>query len=209
MTWRIFPLLGVLTTLVLLTGCLPEGRSPAASAVVGSRWAIESRSVGPLSLGMTIPEARRALGAGWRLDPPPARPILVPDAAFRVRDSSGKEVARVFLTDTLNPLKPGNTIGSIEAVAASCETLHGVRPSQFVTEVTAVYGQPTFRQHQDVGTETVSFARQPAGLTFFVADDDGSSAGIYDPRVDDGNGHWTSQAHHATARITAIAVGTR
>jgi len=177
--------------------------------VVGSRWAIESRSIGPLTLGMTIPEARRALGPAYRLVPPPARPVLVVDAGYRVLDQSGKEIAQIFLTDTLNPLKSGNTIAMIEATAGSCQTLHSVRPGHYVTEVTAIYGQPTFRQHQDVGTETVSFARQPAGLTFFVTGGQGLSAGNYEARVDDGNGNWISQSHHAAARITSIAVGAR
>lgn len=187
---------------LILTGCTsaPEKSSPALEP---SSRIISARSVGEIQLGMTVAEARVALGNKAMVMDPPNQPFIVINAFHIVRDRTGKKLMELLVDDFRQPNIPGNPIVTIRAMDRSLVTGEGVYPGMTIAQAAVVYGAPTLRKslEEGFGGEWVSFPRAPLGLRFSVRGPEGGQAGLYPP------GLFQSERSVEGARIEAIEIG--
>jgi hypothetical protein len=138
--------------------------APNASASLQRDWAITAEGVGPIRLGQTLAEARRAS----------------PGTVFE-RRSDGEGVALVQVTrgrdttlvvyagedDVGKPVDWSKTIERIEVFGSALATGQGVRPGALVADVEKIYGKVTEISVSEIESrEYVTFHRQPSWLTF-------------------------------------------
>jgi len=204
---KTLPLFGgwpVLTALILsFAGC---SHTPAPTGnIISSRgaWLIGKNSIGPLRVGMTLPEAAAALGPDYQIRPPMERPLIFLDAYYVVSDLTGREVVRFLMAgDISRPTAPGNTIGSITATSPVVTTPEGVSPGMFISSAERILGPAAFEMEaESMGGEWVSFKSQPSYLAFAT----NGKAGIYhSPPL---SGQLTTMEYHPMAVIESISVG--
>lgn len=182
-----------------LAGCAGLGGAKSAG---GS--SIGPAAVGALSPGMTLEEAKAALGTEAEIFPPAPNPVMIWDAEYTVKDRSGRTLMTFLPLDPFRPGAPGNVISSITARDGAYATSGGARPGMKILEVAQIYGPATLTQEvEGTGLETIRFLHQPAYLKFTVSPD----AGIYsDPPVP-GAAERSTGLYHPRARVTGITVG--
>jgi hypothetical protein len=127
-------------------------------------YLITASSIGPIKLGMTLDEARRAF----------------PIATFeRTSDGDGmalvsigvdKEVLMSVYADEDNseaPIDGSKKITFIEALSALCATKNGIHPGLKVLDTEKILGKTKEIQKSEIESrEYISFANQPKALTF-------------------------------------------
>ena len=176
------------------TGGSNESRTGTGSQVSAQpdKYLISKSGIGPLRLGTTLEQARRAL----------------PSANF-VRASDGDGVALVKVTlganesmfvwaeeeDAAAPIDWSKKITTIETFSPAFHTAEGARPGTLVRQVEALLGKVKNAPRSEIESRVyVVFEAQPAYLTFRM-DDVGPEDEAHRARVD------------PRARILSIAVG--
>ncbi len=189
-------LFAVVVSLGLL-GC----QSPA-SRPSGGPWVIGPDSVGPIRKGMTVTEVRAVLDRGCHVVAPMARPIMVSDAEFVVRDAAGRDVAAFEMADTFNPLAAGNVISRVIALGAGVNAPGRVHPGMRIADAARIYGPAELSMEMEAtGLEMLRFRNQPAFLTISPS----RNAGIFSdpPR----SGISVTENYRPDAVIARIATG--
>ncbi len=167
----------VVSMVAALTACGPTDAAPRAAdgpavgePVPDERGAnatlascvIGAGAVGPVRLGATLDEARRAF----------------PQASF-ARSSDGDGAALVTVTradtalmslhaledDAEAPIDWSRAIVFIETFSAACRTAEGIGPGSLVVDVERTYGPTTRITLAEIESrEFIEFERQPAGM---------------------------------------------
>lgn len=173
-----------------LWGCARASAAPASRLVTSS-------GVGPVKLGMTVAQARRALAR----------------SQFK-RGSDGEGVAlievvqggRVVMTlfadepDRARPINERARVSFIEVWGKNYATRAGVRPGMLIREVERRYGRLKQITTSEIEQrEYAEFARAPAGLGFRV-EAPGSQAGRYR------SGSRTTTRYVPSARLLTITI---
>jgi len=133
---------------------------------VGAQYAITENGIGPVKLGMTLLEAKRAF----------------PNAIFS-RGSDGEGVALVNVStkeslvmvlfanegDRNKPIDWSKRISSIEAFSSRCSTRLGVRPGGLVAEAEKQYGKVLKIVKSEIeARQFVEFKKQPRSMIFRI-----------------------------------------
>jgi hypothetical protein len=167
---------------------------PSASPVQesGTRL-ITASAMGPVRLGVTLDEARRALpGASFRRRSDG-------DGAALVEIAFGQEDKLSVWADEDDPASPidwSKRIVTIETFSAAFHTRDGIHPGSLVTEAARLFGPVREIVKSEIESrEYVTFARQPRTLTFRL-----DYTGIFSP----GRRQTTSFA--PGAKISSIAI---
>lgn len=124
---------------------------------------ISPHGIGPVRLGQTIGDARRAIPwakFGRTSDG---------DGAALVEVTFGPETSVIVWADEDDPSAPidwSKSITAIETFSLTCHTVDGIHPGMLVADVEKVFG-PVERivESEIESREYVSFERQPASLT--------------------------------------------
>lgn len=194
--------IGCLLLGLVLAGCVvpPEKTVPESKA---PPRVISARLVGEVQLGMTIQEAKVALGEKVLVVNPPNQPLIIINALHVVRDRTGNKLMELLVDDFRQPNTPGNPIVTIRATDRSLITAEGVYPGMTIVEAAAIYGAPTLRKsaEEGFGGEWVSFPGAPVGLRFSVFGPGWGQAGLYP------TGEFQSPRSVEGARIEAIEIG--
>jgi len=164
--------------------------------------------MGPVSLGMTVADAKSALGSGYRITSPSDAPILVIDSAHRVQGPNGQNWLELIMTEPLSPNATGNHIATLRTTYSGLPTAAGVAPGMTIEDAVAIYGRATLEipSEEGFGGEWVSFANGPAGLRFEAAGPGSNApsqtrAGEYPP------GLFRSKNYKPGSRIHAVVIG--
>jgi len=138
----------------------------AQSQYVGPLYTITENGIGPVKLGMTLLEAKRAF----------------PKATFS-RGSDGEGVALVNVStmesrvmvlfageeDRDKPINWSRRISSIEAFSSNCSTSLGVHPGRLVAEAEKQYGKVLKIVRSEIeARQFAEFKNQPRGMTFRI-----------------------------------------
>jgi hypothetical protein len=147
---------GIAAAMLLIGLAVQQPKVPAARLIV------PQSGIGPVRLGITLDEARRAL----------------PNARFaRTSDGDGAALVEVSIAqdqmvvvgadedDPKSPIDWTKKIGWIETRSAAFRTSEGVHAGMVVTDVEVLFGPVTEIVRSEIESrEFISFARQPAGL---------------------------------------------
>ena len=135
---------------------------------------ISALRVGPVRIGMTLDEARRAL--------PGARVARTSDGdgVALVEVTLGEGASMVLYAgeeDPEGPVDYARTIEHIETFSPAFQTAEGVGPGSLVTDVERVYGSVGKITLSEIESrEYIEFERQPPGLLFRL-----DNTGIFPP----------------------------
>lgn len=166
-------LLLVLTMLVISTGLASTTNQGAAS--VPNRL-ITRQAAGPVRLGMTVAEARRAL-PGFTL----SRTSDGEGLALIAVERAGKMIMTVYAGE-VNPKTRLNERARIEYIEVWDQSYHtaaGVHPKMQLREVVQKYGELKEIVVSEIeAREYATFAQQPVGIQLRLMADDGM-AGVY------------------------------
>jgi len=132
----------------------------------GALYTVTANGIGPVKLGMTLLEAKRAF----------------PKATFN-RGSDGEEVALVNVStkesqvmvlfageeDRNKPINWSKRISSIETFSSNCSTSLGVRPGGLVAEAEKQYGKVLKIIRSEIeARQFAEFKNQPRGMIFRI-----------------------------------------
>jgi hypothetical protein len=156
---------------LIVAGCL----FAVGAAAAPGRYAVTTRSAGPVRLGMTLRQVRGLAGVKLK----------------RSRDGEGLALVAVskggaawmtLYANEPDPDKPLNLrakVENIEVTSGRFATAAGVRPGMKIAAVERIYGPlREIRRSEIESREFATFARGPKGLTFRVTAP-GGSAGVY------------------------------
>jgi hypothetical protein len=143
---------------------------------------ITVKGVGPIQVGMTLGEARKA----------------VPRAAFtRVSDGDGAALVQIALArdvtmqawaDEADPEKPidwRKKILSIETFSAAFRTAEGAHPGMKVSDANRLYGSTRKIETTEIESrQFITFAKHPAGLLFRLDETSGTLLSIAISQMD-------------------------
>ncbi|HEX6322373.1 MAG TPA: hypothetical protein VFZ36_01505 [Vicinamibacterales bacterium] len=143
---------------------------------------ITANGVGPIKVGMTLGEARKA----------------VPRAAFaRVSDGDGAALVQIALArdvtmqawaDEEDPAKPidwRKKILSIETFSAAFHTAEGAHPGMKVAAANRLYGATQAIETSEIESrQFITFAKHPAGLLFRLDETGGALLSIAISQLD-------------------------
>jgi hypothetical protein len=164
--------------IIAIVGCERADRSTADAvalprAVVSTAARAQNRQtaeclistdgIGPIRLGRTMTEARRAMpGAKFER-------TSDGDGAALVEVSFGTDTSVTISADEDDPEAPINwskPVIAIETFSPTCHTVGGVRPSSLVVDVEKVFGPVKQIVKSEIESrEYITFERQPAALT--------------------------------------------
>lgn len=210
---------------LVIAGCATGPREDSRNSPE-SHWQVSPTSAGPIRLGMTVTQAREALGSSYRLvDPPNLQNRAVPPQGnageseiggpvgliiydqFSVHDASGSEVLKFLLSDPTKPNAPENRIAMIAVTSARFATREGIRPGTRIADAAKLYGAPTLIDDDEEGLarEWVTFRNGPSGIRLEAARSagDGRLAGIYAPSQS------TTSNYVPDSKIRALVLGRR
>jgi hypothetical protein len=194
--------LGCAVVLATAGTALLQGREagkptpPASSA--SSALRITSSSAGPVRLGMTVAEARKAL--------PKHRISRTTDGEglALIEVKKGDTVEMVLYAGEENPDKPIAEKAKVEAVSVygpAYATAEGVHPGMTLREVEKRYGKLTSITMSEIeAREYADFARKPAGLQLRVGLPEIGIAGKY------AEGKRETKAYAPSAVVTSIEI---
>jgi len=183
MRHRIERSLILLSVLVLAGATTIQGRAAETSKASGAKklsspaTLITKNSVGPIRLGMSVAQARKAV--------PKLKFARTTDGeGMALIEVKGGETADMVLyageDDAEGPIHENAKIQLIKVFGQAYKTANGVHPGMPLREVEKKYGKLTNISMSEIESrEYAEFARQPAGLLFQVGLPEIGIAGKY------------------------------
>jgi len=195
--------------------------SSGGPASAASSSAVTARAVGPVVLGMTLDETRRALAPSYRLRDPENKSLAVSgmvhdeaeigspalwvgNSQYLAIDGGGREVLRLLTSDeSMRFDDPEARVVMVTAVGRGFVTAEGAGPGMTLAAAAAIYGAPELQDDDPEGfrREWAVFPGAPPGVRFAVAAPDGRLAGVYE------TGGTTTRAYRPGSIIKAVVIG--
>jgi hypothetical protein len=164
--------------------------------------------MGSVRLGMTVAEAKAAMGSRNRITSPSDHPLLVIDSAHRVQGPNGQNWLELIMAEPLTPNANGNRIATLRTTEPGLSTAAGVAPRMTIAAAEAIHGAATLAtsSEEGFGGEWVTFANGPAGIRFEVAGP-GSTFPSRTTAGEYASGAFRSTSYRPGSRIYAVVIG--
>lgn len=195
---------------IALAGCAnsspTEAVTPAPSpapklAPVNPARLISASGIGPVRLGMTLAQAKQAMGANVRWDNVPN--LMVDFGAIAVK--SGSTVLFYVVHEADHPLRDRDPVTILMTRNPAYKTIEGVGPNTPIAQAAQAYGPATLSFNwDDEGREYVKFANQPSALTFRTRGEPNNFDGRY--ASTQGDAFHSTTTYRPTAAIGAVWV---
>lgn len=176
--------------------------SPIPSATpLDSSQEISIGGIGLVRLGMTLADAKRAMGPNIRWQNVPN--LLVDFGGIAAK--SGSQTLFYIIYEASNPLKDTDSIAMLMTENSAYQTHEGIGPGTSIAEAEKVYGQATLSFNWDnEGREFVKFANQPSNMTFRTKGSPNDFDGRY--ATTQGQDFYSTHSYRSTAAIGAVWV---
>jgi hypothetical protein len=201
---------GWLCWAIALAGCAnsppTEAVTPAPSsspklAPIDPARLISASGIGPVRLGMTLAQAKRAMGANVRWENIPN--FMVDFGVIAVK--SGSTVLFYVVYEAAHPLRDRDPIGILMTKNRAYTTIEGVGPDTTIARAASIYGPATLSFNwDDEAREYVRFVNQPSSMLFRTQGQPNDFDGQY--ATTQGDAFHSTTTYRSTAAISAVWV---